>query len=146
MKGWIRTVLATLTGAVGLTAVAGGAALFVGSIGGNVAGSIIPDHSYLGDSQFTSYVAPGLLLAVVVGGTHVVSCILVARRSAAAPFAVAVAGFGMLIWIFVQMMFIPFSVLQALYFAAGLGELGLLILGLGLLTHRGPRLTPSDSR
>lgn len=45
----------------------------------------------------------------------------------------AVAGFGLLIWIFVQMMFIPFSPLQAIYFAAGLAEVGFVLLGLGLV-------------
>jgi hypothetical protein len=41
-----------------------------------------------------------------------------------------------LIWIFIQMVFIPFSVLQAVYFAAGLAELGLLLLLMGLGSPR----------
>ena len=132
MKRWIRITLTVLAATIGLTAVAGGAALLVGSFAQGAAGPIVPDRSFLGGSPFTSYNGPGLLLAVVVGGTHLLAAVLVARESSSATVAVAVAGFGLLIWIFVQMMFIPFSILQAVYFAAGLAELGLLMLGLGL--------------
>ena len=45
----------------------------------------------------------------------------------------AAAGYAALIWIFVQMTIIPFSVLQAVYFIAGAVELGLVMLLLGLL-------------
>ena len=79
---------------------------------------------------------PGLILAVVVGGTQILAAILLGRESTAGAFAAAVAAFGLLIWIFVQMMFIPFSPLQAIYFLAGLAELGLVLLGLGLLRRR----------
>jgi hypothetical protein len=44
-----------------------------------------------------------------------------------------VAGVATLIWIFVQTMLIPFSVQQAVYVDAGLAELGLVLLGLGVL-------------
>jgi len=132
MKRWIRISLTALTGAVGLSAIAGGLALIVGASLPSAPGGMVPDAAYLGGSPFASYVGPGLLLAVVVGGTHILAALLVGRRSAAGPLVVVVAGFGMLIWIFVQMMFVPFSVLQAVYFAAGLAELGLVLLGLGL--------------
>ncbi|MFF1634097.1 hypothetical protein [Leifsonia sp. NPDC058248] len=135
MRRWIRVALTALTATIGLTAVAGGAALLVGSFAQGASGAIVPDRSFLGGTPFASYAAPGLLLAIVVGGTHIVAAVLVGRRSAAAPAAVAVAGFGLLIWIFVQMMFIPFSLLQALYFAAGLAELGLIMLALGLVAQ-----------
>lgn len=133
MKRWIRIVLTLLTAFVGITAVAGGVALIIGAVSSSTAGGIVPDRSYLGGSPFTSYIAPGLVLSVIVGGTHLVAAMLVGRGSPAGLFAAAVAGFGILIWIFVQMMFIPFSVLQAVYFAAGLAELGFVLLGLGLL-------------
>ena len=132
MKRWIRITLTVLTGAVGLTAVAGGLALFIAALTSTSGGGVTPDRSYLGGSPFTSYVVPGLVLAVIVRGTHILASILTGRGSQAGPFAAAVAGFGLLIWIFVQMMFIPFSPLQAAYFVAGLGELGLVLLGLGL--------------
>jgi hypothetical protein len=131
MKRWVRIVLAVLTSLVGVTAVAGGVALIIGAVTSSPGGAV-PPQAFLGGSPFTSYVAPGLLLAVVVGGTHLVAALLIGRDSPVGPFAVAVAGFGLLIWIFVQMMFIPFSPLQAAYFAAGLAELGFVLLGLGL--------------
>ena len=133
MPRWTRITLTVLTALTGLTAVAGGAALVVGSVASSALGGIVPDRSFLAGSPFTSYLAPGLLLAVVVGGTQLLAAVLVGRDARSGPIAAAVAGFGMLIWIFVQMMFIPFSLLQAAYFAAGLAELGLVLLGLGLL-------------
>jgi len=136
MKRWIRITLTVLTGAVGLTAVAGGLALLIAALTSTNGGGVTPDRSYLGGSPFTSYVVPGLVLAVIVGGTHILASILTGRGSQVGPFAAAVAGFGLLIWIFVQMMFIPFSPLQAIYFLAGLAELGLVLLGLGLFRRR----------
>ncbi|HEV7183590.1 MAG: hypothetical protein ACHP7F_10820 [Actinomycetales bacterium] len=146
MSRLIRVALTGLTAAIGLTAVAGGIALLVGSIAQGAAGAIVPERTFLGGSPFTSYLVPGLLLAVIVGGTHIIAAILLARRSGRAALSVAVAGFGLLIWIFVQMMFIPFSLLQALYFAAGLAELGLLVLGLGLFDRRRSPERTSGSR
>jgi hypothetical protein len=57
----------------------------------------------------------------------------VLRRHDRWVLAGAIAAFDALIWIFVQMVFIPFSFLQAFYFAFGLAEAGLVMLGLGLL-------------
>lgn len=136
MKRWIRFTLTTLTAAVGLSAVAGGLALVIGAVTSSPSGGIVPDTTYLIGSPFASYLVPGVLLALVVGGTHILAMLLVGRSAPAGPFAGAVAGFGLLIWIFVQMMFVPFSVLQAVYFAAGLAELGLVLLGLGLFHRR----------
>lgn len=136
MKRWIRITLTVLTGAVGVTAVAGGLALVIAALTASEAGGVAPDRSYLGGSPFTSYILPGIILAVVVGGTHILASVLTGRDSAEGPLAAAVAGFGLLIWIFVQMMFIPFSPLQAIYFVVGLGELGLVLLGLGLFRRR----------
>jgi hypothetical protein len=57
-----------------------------------------------------------------------------------------VAGYSILIWIFVQMVFVPFSVLQAVYFAAGLAELGLLLQLLGLGGSVAGAAEPRDGR
>lgn len=143
MNRWIRIVLTVLTALVGITAIAGGVALVFGASRPSASGGVVPDLAYLGGSPFTSYIVPGVVLAVIVGGTHLLAAMLVGRGAPSGPFATAVAGFGLLIWIFVQMMFIPFSVLQAIYFAAGLFELGLVLLGLGLLRRR--RVVPVSS-
>ena len=50
-----------------------------------------------------------------------------------ALLATVVAGYAAVIWIVVQMTIIPFSVLQAIYVALGLGEIGLVLLALGVL-------------
>ena len=140
MTRWIRIILAVLATFIGITAIAGGIALIIGAATAT-SGGAVPDAAYLGGSPFTSYIIPGLVLAVVVGGTHLLAALLVGRGSRGGPAATAVAAFGLLIWIFVQMMFIPFSVLQAVYFAAGLAELGFVLLGLGLF-RRGRVVAP----
>ncbi|GHF07903.1 hypothetical protein [Pseudolysinimonas yzui] len=119
---------------VGVTAVAGGAALIVGSLNPSLATVLSPPVEYLEGSPFNSYLAPGVILALVLGGLHLVVFVLVLRRHEWWVLAGAVAAFDALIWIFVQMVFIPFSFLQAFYFAFGLAEAGLVMLALGLLT------------
>ena len=120
-------------GFVAVTAMAGGAALIIGSLSPDLAGILNPPGHYLDGTPFASYLVPGVLLAVVLGGIHAVGFLLGIRRSAWALLAAAAAAFAMLIWIFVQMIFIPFSFLQAVYFAAGLIETGLVMLSLGIL-------------
>lgn len=132
----IRLVLTALTAAIGLTAFAGGLSLVIGSVVPGASKGLAPDASFLEGSPFPSYVVPGLLLAVVIGGMHLLAAFLIGRGSRNGVLAGAVGGFGLLIWIFVQMMFIPFSALQAIYFAAGLAELAFVLLGLGLLDRR----------
>lgn len=127
-----RTALLGLQGFVGVTAVAGGAALMLGALDPGLATVLNPPPEYLAGSPFSSYLVPGAVLAIVLGGIHLVAFALLLRRHRWSPLAAAVAAFDALIWIFVQMMIIPFSVLQAVYFAAGLAELGFLLLLLGV--------------
>jgi hypothetical protein len=129
----IRKVLAILSGLIAVTAFAGGGALIVGSVMPASSGGIVPDAQFLSGSPFPSYLIPGAILALVIGGSQATASIALFRNARSAGLITAVAAFGLLIWIFVQMIFIPFSVLQAVYFAAGAAELGLLLLGLGLI-------------
>lgn len=92
-------------------------------------------------SPFSTYLIPGLLLLLVVGGLHLTASVLLLKRHRMAPFAASTAGYSILVWIFVQMMFVPFSVLQAIYFAAGLAEVGFLLLLLGVFPPRQRRTT-----
>jgi hypothetical protein len=133
----IRTALLVVLAFVTVTAFAGGVALMVGALNPTLATALSPPSEYLEGSPFDSYLIPGLALALVLGGVHLIAFVLVLRRHPFALFAVAAAGYAALIWIFVQMIVIPFSVLQAVYFAAGLLELGLVLLMLGV--HRAGR-------
>jgi len=89
---------------------------------------------YLANSPFSSYVAPGLILGVIVGGTQLAAAIaLLARRRAGLLLSV-VAGFGMLIWIFIELAIIrQYSWLQAAYFTLGGSELILVLALLGIV-------------
>lgn len=129
-----RVPLLSIQALVVLTSAAGGLALMLGPSVGSL--GITPPPGYLEGTPFGSYVAPGLILFVVVGGTHLLAFVLLLRRRPWAPAASAVAGCGILVWIFVQMVIIPFSFLQAVYFGAGLLELVLVLLLLGVLNQR----------
>lgn len=133
LGGGIRTALMIATGFVAVTAVAGGAALVTGSVAPDLATVLSPPAEYLAGSPFDSYLVPGLVLALVLGGVHLIAFLLLARRRPRALLATVVAGYAAVIWIVVQMTIIPFSVLQAIYVAAGLLEIGLVLLALGVL-------------
>lgn len=128
-----RLGLLITTIVVGLTALAGGAALIVGSLDASLATVLSPPVSHLEGSPFDSYLIPGIILGTVLGGVHLAAFVLVLRRHDRWVLAGAIAAFDALIWIFVQMMFIPFSFLQAFYFTLGLAEVGLVMLALGVL-------------
>ena len=102
---------------------------------------------YLTNSPFASFVIPGLILGVVVGGTQLAAAIaLVARRRAALMLS-AVAGFGMLIWIFVELAIIrQYSWLQAAYFILGGLELILVLALLGVIPALVVPLRESDKQ
>ncbi|MDQ0092375.1 hypothetical protein [Paeniglutamicibacter psychrophenolicus] len=79
---------------------------------------------YLQGSPFGSFLVPGIILGVVVGGTQVVAAgSLMAHRRASMRWA-AIAGFGMIIWVFVELAIIlEYSFLQTIYFGLGTLEL-----------------------
>ncbi|HEY9355424.1 MAG TPA: hypothetical protein VIQ52_03860 [Arthrobacter sp.] len=151
----VRALLLTLFGFVALTSMAGGTVLAASAWLGSDRLGIPPELAVPSDllqgSPFTSYLIPGLLLALIVGGLHLAAFILLLKRRRMAPPAGAAAAYSILVWIFIQMVFIPFSVLQAVYFVAGLAEVGLLLLLLGLFAPAAGRMqvdtaTPRTSR
>jgi hypothetical protein len=96
--------------------------------------------TYLHDTPFASYLIPGLLLGVLIGGTQLTAAILLHRRHPYGLTAAAIAGFGMIVWIFVELAVISeYSPLQAIYLGVGVGQLVLVLFALGLLT---PLLRP----
>lgn len=127
-----RVTLLVSTAFVAVTAFLGGLALALGALVPSLATVLSPPPEYLAESPFASYLLPGLVLGIVVGGTHAVAFVLVLRRHRWGDLASAVAAFAVLIWIFIQMIYIPFSFLQAVYFVAGAAEAGLVMVRLDL--------------
>ena len=113
----------------------------VSAVGGGV-GLVITDglgmpRSFLIGGPFQSFVWPGMLLLVVIGGTQVLSLVLLLRRSPSRLLASVVAGFGMLIWITVEVGLIhEFSWPQMIYLGAGVLQLAAVYGELGILPHR----------
>ena len=136
----VRMGLLVLQALIAVTAISGGVALILGSLNTDLATVLSPPAEYLAGTPFTSYLVPGLILAVVIGGLHVVGFMLGITRHVLALIGAAAAGFALLIWVFVQMVVIPFSFLQAVYFAFGVVELGAVMLALGILRSP-PRTT-----
>ncbi len=100
--------------------------------------------SFLETSPFTSFLWPGVVLVVVVGGTQALAAVLLTLRREAALLWSAVAGFGLLIWIFIETGLIrEWSWLQVLYFATGAIQLALVLGLLGIVAWL-PRL-PLDA-
>lgn len=106
---------------VGLSAVFGGYALAATDW-------IKLPHSWLAGSPFDSYFWPGVILALIVGGTHLWAALLLFKKYQFAYEAAAVAGFGLLIWIFGELYIIrQSSSLQILYFGAGTVTISILL-------------------
>ena len=79
---------------------------------------------YLDGSPFDSYVVPGLILGVVVGGTQLLGLIGMLSKRMPGLLLASIAGFGMVIWNFIEIAVIgEYSFLQAVYFALGILEL-----------------------
>ena len=77
---------------------------------------------------------PGLILGVIVGGTQLVAAIALLTRRHWALRMAAIAGFGMMMWIFVELAIIlQYSFLQTLYFGLGGLELILVLVLLGIV-------------
>jgi hypothetical protein len=115
----------------------GFASSLLGAILATVAGGAGVPLSYLAGTPFDSFVIPGLILGVVVGGTQLAGAVGIIARRGPALLLAAVAGFGMIIWIFVELAIIEeYSWLQTLYFALGIAELAAVV----GLTGIAPRL------
>lgn len=91
--------------------------------------------AFLETSPFPSFTLPGLILVIVVGGTQALAAgLLVARRESSLLWS-AIAGFGMLIWIFTEVVLIREAAwLQVLYFVTGAMQLTLVLALLGVVS------------
>jgi len=104
---------------VALTAVLGGITL--------AAGIDKFPADWLVGTPFSSYLIPGLILAIVVGGSAVVAAVAALRRSDAGALASVLAGAILLGWLVGERLILSpaafptqFSWLEAFYVAAGL--------------------------
>lgn len=120
------------------------------AVGGAVAivatGGMGMPMSMLANGPFDSFFWPGVILGLVVGGTHLIAAVLLIRRRESAFFWASVAGFGLVVWIFVETAIIAgISWLQVIYFATGVAELALVLALLGVVRWM-PRAPLSDGR
>ncbi|POH69795.1 hypothetical protein C3B59_05515 [Cryobacterium zongtaii] len=110
-----------------LSALGGGLGLIVGN------GMGMP-MSWLAGTPFDSYAIPGFILLVVIGGTQALAVLGQHGRQPWYTAAAGVAGFGMIIWIYVEVALLPvYSFLHTLYFVSGTLQLIALLLCLGIL-------------
>lgn len=90
--------------------------------------------AFLASGPFTTFFWPGLILLIVVGGSQTLAATLLLMRRESSLLWSAVAGFGMIIWIFTETGLIRgFSWLQVLYFATGTVQLVLVVALLGIV-------------
>lgn len=124
----------------------------VSAIGGGI-GLVAADGlgmplSMLADTPFADFTGPGVILVVVVGGTQFVAALMQWRRSRWFPAASVVAGFGMILWIHVEVAMLPgYSFLHTIYLGTGVLQLVLLFLVLGVwpvTALRGPHARRVD--
>jgi hypothetical protein len=113
-----------------------------GGVGMVVADGLSMPKSMLADTPFSTFTIPGLILALVVGGTQAGAVwLLLARRRSALLWS-AVAGFGMLIWIVTEIGFIhALMYAQVTYLVTGLVQLVLVFSLLGIVAWL-PRQDP----
>jgi hypothetical protein len=109
----------------------------VSSFGGAVLaiffnGAGVPLELLAGTWFQSSFLVPGLILGIILGGTHTAAAVALITRRHGALLACAVAGFAMIIWTFTELAIIGYSWLQTVYFALGTLELILVIALLGI--------------
>jgi hypothetical protein len=110
------------------------ASAIAGGIGILVTGGLGMPERLLANGPFTSFTLPGFILLIVVGGTQLVSTWLLLAKNESALVWTAVAGCGLVIWIFVETGIIAgLSWLQVLYFMTGGAQLIAVIALLGVV-------------
>ncbi|MCB8045666.1 hypothetical protein JM654_20500 [Microbacterium oxydans] len=104
----------------------------IGMVGLTVGGGMGLPPEWLDGSIFDSYVWPGIILGVVVGGVQALALVAQFGRFGVAWAMHAAAGLTMMIWIFVEIaMMLVWSPLHGIFFATGLIQTVLAVLALG---------------
>lgn len=120
MKKWISITLGILQLFIAIGALAGGAALVR-----QPTVALGMPLSYLEGSPFKDYLVPGIVLFIFNGLGSLAAGILTLRCYRYAGEIAMVFGAGLMVWILVQIQFIPYSWFQPTYFGLGLVELAL---------------------
>lgn len=119
---YLRIVLVILLLTVGLSAVQGA----YGLIFKNGLGMPL---DFLHNTPFRSYFWPGMILGFIVGGTSLAAVFLTLKNYKYRFEACAVAGFGLLIWLFTELFLLPeHSFLTVIYFVLAIAILALTML------------------
>ena len=130
-----RTLRTTLYWALVVVAIFSAVSAVGGGVGMVAADGLSMPKAMLSDTPFTTFVIPGLILALVVGGTQVVATILLLARRESAMAWSAVAGFGMLIWIITEIGIIHTLMwAQMTYLVSALLQLVLVFALLGIVS------------
>lgn len=113
----LRVVLIGLSGFLAVSSIPGGVAL--------LAGLNAPPVEMLAGSIFSSYLLPGLVLLLIVGGSALLSTVLLVRRSRLASASAVFAGAIVMTYEFVEVLAIGSPpglalALQVLYFSNGI--------------------------
>lgn len=104
----------------------------IGMVGLTVGGGMGLPPEWLDGSIFDSYIWPGIILGVVVGGVQALALVAQFGRFGVAWGMHAAAGLTMMIWIFVEIaMMLIWSPLHGIFFATGLIQTVLAVLALG---------------
>jgi hypothetical protein len=104
----------------------------IGMVGLTVGGGMGLPPEWLDGSIFDSYIWPGIILGVVVGGVQALALVAQFGRFGVAWGMHAAAGLTMMIWIFVEIaMMLVWSPLHGIFFATGLIQTVLAVLALG---------------
>jgi hypothetical protein len=112
--GWIAAVAAALTG---VFAIPVGIMFITDPTGGSMG---LPP-GWVEATPFGSYLVPGIYLLAMNGAGMLVLAGLIARRHWSAPWLTAILGVGLIIWILVQLLVMPETmILQWIFLATGL--------------------------
>ena len=134
-----RVLLLIVAGFNALSAVGGG-------IGIMTPGAMGMPGWWLEDTGFT-YTAAGVVLLLVVGGTQVLAFVLLLGHRPWALLANAVAGFGMVLWIYIEVVLLPvYSILHTIYITTGIAQLALTFACLGILSRTAGALAAGERR
>ena len=79
-------------------------------------------QAWIDATPFGSYLLPGLFLFAVNGVGQLIAAGLIVIRHPVAPWLTGALGLGLMIWIVIQVLLMPFHPLQPIMFAIGLAE------------------------